>query len=155
MNVIMVVEGVLRQPVGGGPIPAGVALYRGLVEHTSVMLLSTDHEEDQRWLREEGLDGYNLLRQIHEFDQISNTIIRTVGRLRSTGPIALVIGADPTALEELASRGITVCVFLSAEYARPNWRPDFEDAPRAWDCLVEEVAHQRALKARRRNLESE
>lgn len=155
MNVAIVIDGVLRQPHGGGPIPAGIGLYRGLCEADRVMLLSTNREDDDRWLYEEGLSMFTLLKQIDVRDMADGTLTNTIGQLRTAGPLQLVIGADPAALAHLVQQGITVSAFLSAEFARPHWRPDYDESPNSWDFLVSQVDLQRSLKQHRKPLESE
>jgi hypothetical protein len=98
---------------------------------------------------------FTLLKQIDLRDIVDGTLTNTVGQLRSTSSIQLVVGADPGPLAHLVSQGVTVAAFLSAEFARPNWRPDYDETPRTWDALVEEVGYQRAMKLRRRDREGE
>lgn len=146
MNIAMTIDGVLRQQLGAGPIAAGIQLYHNLYANNRLMLMSLHREVDDVWLQDQDLTGYALLKQIDKRDLADGTLTYTIGQLRSAGPLQLVIAADPSQLTPLFTQGLTVVSWFSPEYARPNWRPDFEGTPRPWDTLVDEVNRQRTLK---------
>lgn len=155
MNVALIVEGVLKSPVSEAPIQVGTGLYHALikVEHRLHLLSENRDELLEDWLKHTYLPGYITLTQIHPLDQEERTLHRSLGALRTTGPVDLVIAADPEWCADAFARGYTVMPFLSPSYARPHWRPDYDATPRSWDLLDAEVHRQRVLAVAQREKE--
>lgn len=157
MNIVLVVEGTLKSPVSEAPIVAGVGLYKALVEveHRLFLLCEQLDEVLRDWLKYNCLPGFVGLAQIQAADLQDATLHRTLGRLRITGPVDLVIDADPGRCADSFRHGYTVLPFLAPAYARPQWRPDHDASPRPWDVLEAEVRRQRALDAAARAAKNE
>lgn len=145
----MLVEGVLKAPTSEAVIPAGNGLYRALVEVEHRLFLLTENRDKllDDWLKYNYLPGYIRLEQIDELDQVDGTLHRTLGKLRVSGAVDLVVDPDPARCADSYGRGYTVLPFLSPSYARPNWRPDHDTTPRMWSALEAEVTRQRAMAA--------
>lgn len=149
MNIALVIEGVMKAPASEAPIPAGIGLYKALVEVEHRLHLLSEQRDKllEDWLKYNALPGYITLTQIHALDQQEGTLHRSLGALRTTGQLDLVIDADTARCADIFTRGYTVMPFLSPSYARPHWRPDYDTTPRAWDLLEAEVHRQRDLSA--------
>ena len=139
-SVIMCVEGVLRKNVTDAPIPVGIALYHGLA-NTFNVLLATDlvQKELDRWCALEGLNRHASTEinegVISNFDPVSRRI-QQVKNLRNRGyHIDLVIEPNPAISAKLLANGFNTMTFTHADYSIPQWRPDYEHKPRAWDDI--------------------
>lgn len=62
--------------------------------------------------------------------------------------VVSVLTSDPGTAAEALRLGLTPLLLTSPSYARPEFRPDWDRDPRPWDAVIEEVDHQRRLKAR-------
>jgi len=139
----------MKAPSSEAPIPAGTGLYKALVEVEHRLHLLSEQRDKllEDWLKYNALPGYITLTQIHGLDQRDGTLRRTLGALRTTGVLDLVIDADTRRCAHAFADGFTVLPFLSPSFARPHWRPDFNATPSAWDLLEAEVDRQRDLSA--------
>lgn len=149
----IVVDGVLRKPVGGTPIPAGVALYHALCAAFNVVLVidgsAADEEELQHFLDTEMLTTHGLIAYGIRADlDAPRTRVMQAGRLRQAGyALDLIVEPDPVVSAYLFNAGNNVLHFMHAQYARPDWRPDAESGQRNWADLVREETRAAQLRA--------
>lgn len=146
MLVAIALEGVLRAPIGSGPIPEGLELYRSLVttQRVAVVLDDLDQPGAALWLKKEGLADYVML---HPMRPVDEDRVAQLRRLRALGGVSMVIDPDPQAVAGAMKMGITGLLFAQPKVARPEFRPDFEREPRPWDSMVAEVEFQRTVEA--------
>ena len=156
--VAITLEGVLRAPLGGAPIPEGFNLYQALVSTYRVAVVLDDEEQELAglWLRKEGMRDFVQLvpqravdRAMLGFDKGTNKPPRLsqYRRLRGTGGIELVVDPDPAAVAGAMEMGVTAVLFGHPRIARPEFREDYEREPRPWASLVEQVEYQRTVEA--------
>jgi hypothetical protein len=60
--------------------------------------------------------------------------------------IDLVVEPDPEIAAALLRNGITVVPLLVPQFARPEFRPDWDGSAVPWDTLVNEIDAQRSLR---------
>lgn len=142
--VAVALDGVLRAEIGDAPISEGFNLYQALVTtyRVCVVLDNQDTELAALWLRKEGLRNYVQLHQRRPLDDRR----MQYKRLQAVGPVELVIDSDPAAVAAAAGLGIPSMCFLHPRATRPEWRPDYEKQPRAWEELVAQVETQRLVE---------
>lgn len=149
----IVVDGVLRKPVGATPIPEGVALYHGLCSAFNVVLVVehsvVDMAELQCFLDTEQLFSHGSVAYgIRPGMSAPETRVRQAERLRNQGyALDLVVEPDPEVAAAVFAAGFHVLHFMHAAYQRPDWRPDFQGSQRPWDELVEQQQHLARLRA--------
>lgn len=157
MLVAITLEGVLRAPLGGGPVPEGVELYHALISthRVAVVLDDVDRDGAALWLKKEGLQDYVALhpqrlvdRDMLGFERGTNLPPRCsqYRRLRAQGGLTLVVDPDPLAIKGAMEMGITGMLFAHPKIARPEFRPDHDRQPRPWDEMVAEVEYQRTVE---------
>lgn len=159
-SVAFTVEGILRRPVGGQPVPAGIDLYYGMATRSKIVLL-TDSPEDRDtttgmtslewWLRLEGLSAHSQIiyaDKVMQHEEPASAREMQLSHARGSGhDITLVFEPDPQVASWLITRGYTTLLFAHAQYAVPSWRPDYEHRPRPWDDLQHQMAYEAYLKA--------
>lgn len=153
-SIILTVEGVLRKHVTAASIPVGITLYHGLANTFNVLLVSDlEKAELDRWCALEGLNRHAATEHnegvISHFDPDFRRL-QQVNNLRNRGyHIDMVIEPDPGIAAKLLRHGFNCMVFAHAEYALPQWRPDYEVKPRSWDDIEayhEEMAKLKAIE---------
>ncbi|MCC3765994.1 hypothetical protein [Streptomyces sp. UNOC14_S4] len=154
MNIAITVEGILRNTANDALISTGSGIYHALAAHHSIYLVSDDidHEAVRRWLRLHGLDRHmKVIHNRHAADRRSTTQIRldAISQLSGTGTkVNLVIEPDPAVTAELLAQGYPTATLTLPNFAKPEWRPDYTQAPRPWDDLVAEARLQADTHAR-------
>lgn len=147
--IVIVVEGVLMNPVAQTPVPLGKKLYRAFCTTERVLLISgeTSREELEGWLFMEGMSGHA---EVQYPDPIgAGDRVWQVNQLRKRGyDIEVVIEPDPAICAALIREGFNTMTFTHAAYAIPSWRPDYEGRVRPWDALASEVGIQAVLRER-------
>lgn len=152
-TVAITVEGVLRQPVGGQPIPLGRDLYYGMATRARLVLLSRGNEkrELEHWLTSEGMHEHAtvIYTSVPELEhEESESRVLQVTRARNSGyAVDTVVEADPDVAAALLAAGYDVLMFCHTHYSQPSWRPDYQFRVRPWDSLAEQVAHEAYLRA--------
>jgi hypothetical protein len=146
MSVALIhADGVLRKLVGGYFIQEGVRLAQGLAANGEVYIVTTGEKDllDQWLYTETGSRWWS------ESEGLSDSLVATARNLRGHRQFAidLVVTADPEESAELVAVGFNVLQFTHAEFARPDWRPDYDGAIRPWETLSKQVADQHRLKA--------
>ena len=154
-SVVIAVEGVLKKHVTNAPVPVGIALYHGLANTFNVLLVTDlDRKELDRWCALEGLNRHAAVEYndgvISNWD-IAFRRLQQVKNLRQKGySIDLVIEPNPDAVIKLIYHGFTTMLYTHAEYALPQWRPDFEYKVKGWEEIEKhetKMAELRAMEA--------
>jgi hypothetical protein len=150
-TAVFVLEGGLRQHVGEAVIPVGKRLYHGLATQMRIAVLSesTETARNLAWLKDEGFDQhvYYVGRKEHDPTEKIALRLRQIARLREGGcVIDLVVEPDPEIAAALLRNGITVVPLLVPQFARPEFRPDWDGSAVPWDTLVNEIDAQRSLR---------
>jgi hypothetical protein len=159
--VAIAIDGVLRREVGYDPIPEGVALYQTLVTNWNVVLLGdsdapnyaadVEHFLQVEQLRDHSMISYGDTSSIY----LPGRRARQIIRLRNSGlALAFVVEADPYNSARIFELGVNVLHFMHAQYARPQWRPDFEHRVEAWDSLVEQEVALKTAKSRDKRVDA-
>jgi hypothetical protein len=146
MSVAVVhAEGVLRKTIGGYFLPEGIRLAQALAQNGQVYVV-TDAEAATltEWLYTE--TGSRWWDEVEHIELSLATTLRWLRGSRRLG-IDLAVCADPGQSAELVAYGFNVLQFTHAEYARPDWRPDYDKSVKAWDQLSKQVADQARMKA--------
>jgi hypothetical protein len=157
-SVAMAVEGVLMKPLAAVPVPTGIALYHSLKENFNILLYSDqDRKKLDHWLSIEALNIQTAVEynddQRHWLTDVDRKIAQ-LNSLRQRGyKIEIVIEPDPEASAAMISNGFNVLTFSHAQYAMPQWRPDFTGRDRRWEVLEEAVRKSAELKALDKRLE--
>jgi hypothetical protein len=152
--VAIAIDGVLRREIGYQPIPEGIALYQTLVHRWDVTLLGDRDNpeyaaEVEHFLQVEQLrDHSRVVYGDTGWNTVSGRRVQQVQHLRNSGlSLAFVIDADPWNSVHIFDLGVNVLHFMHAQYARPDWRPDFEHSVEAWDQLVTKEVALKTAKA--------
>lgn len=142
--VAVTLDGVLRSHVGERVIPEGFNLYQSLasVHRIAIVLDGADQALDTLWLRKEGFRDYVLLVTQR---QLGDRIDQYRG-LMASGPLELVVDADPDAVAGAMDLGVPALLFAHPRTSRPEWRPDFDRTPRPWSQVAHRVREARLLE---------
>lgn len=130
-SAILAVEGVLRQPAGGGPIAEGQILYGLLTQVFRVVLLA--HTDSQPAELEHWLTSYGM--RDHQFIVRADTA--RIDAATRWGRPTVFVTPDPAEAHAGYDQGLTVLLFIAPAYARPEFRPDYDHTPLPWQNLVE------------------
>lgn len=160
-TAVIAMEGVLRSPVGGAPLPQGMSLLGALNTNHVIALISDESstEKVEHWLKVHGVNQHSYLLVADKFDpeDVGERRVRHIKRLRAngvTGSIVLV-EADPRAAQACFEVGVPCLLFAYPQYLEPKHRPDHVDAIRPWADLVEEVERQNSLRTADQRLNTE
>ncbi|WP_158812916.1 hypothetical protein [Streptomyces rimosus] len=158
MNIAITIDGVLRNRETGGAINAGKALYQALALDHALYLLTEDRDPPatQQWL---AFNGFTAHMRIVSPPQTSRAVkpadvrLECLGHLTGTGmKVDLVVEPDPAVSVKLLARGYPVATLTLPHFAKPEWRPDYQQGLRPWSELVAETeaqAHAHATDPRR------
>lgn len=150
-HVAIVVDGVLRMPNDSAPIISGLLLYRSLVKTHRVSLIidSASKEKVQYWLMVNGFTDHTaeIYWDIDDPVEVAQRRIAQVGRLRTGGPLSLVIESDMDVAHALLKIGMPTFLFLHPQYTHPDFRPDAKTEITPWDKLYAEQVRQREARA--------
>ncbi|WP_274916965.1 hypothetical protein [Streptomyces sp. WZ-12] len=145
MNIVITVEGILRNTDNDALISTGSGIYHSFAAHHSVYLISddADHDAARRWLRLHGLDRHMKViqnRLTNEWRSTTQVRLDAVGQLSGTGAkVDLIIEPNPAITAELLALGYPIATITLPHFARPEWRPDYAQTPRPWDDLIAEA----------------
>lgn len=156
-TVGITVEGILRKPSGGQVIDFGKSLYYGLSSQSVIVLLSDGIEEEtEHFLAGEGLHEHIAVLYPDSIGRVLDGPDARLAQVTNSGKqygIDIVIDPDPAVAENLILHGISCMLFCHAQYARPEWRPDYEFTPTPWESLQQQIASEAHLKATDSRLE--
>lgn len=145
---LMLVEGVLRNLVGGALIPEGARLYKSLCATGTVVLLSVVYDGDKRremqeWLDMNGLTEHALLTWGDDGPRVP-----LANMYRREGyDVDLVVDPDPVTVSGLIEAGFNTLLFTHSQYSHPSWRPDAAKGVEPWASITQQVAQLARLKA--------
>lgn len=146
MAVLMFVDGVLRNSKRA-PIQQGMLLYHALKEKNRVLLLCSNKEKDDNWLRQQKINKYDDLIGMEQVPAIGDQPeLRQVEWVRSQGHVDFVVTYDPTLASKLINKGITTLLFVSPVYVDEAFRPDTTKGSRSWQEIVDEIVKQQDLE---------
>lgn len=151
-SVVITIEGVLKKHVTDSPIPVGIALYHGLASSFNVLLVcDMAKREADRWCALEGLNRHAGVEYnegvIKNFD-LDSRRLQQVKNLRQRGySIDIVIEPNPAVVVKLLDSGFNTMLYTHANYAMPQWRPDYEHRVRPWDEIQQREEHMAELRA--------
>lgn len=149
---VIMVNGVLRKPVGGAVIPEGADLYRGLAAVGGVIPVLHDTRDGQV---DEVRDWLELHGMIHH-PFVSTEGVMAAHKLRLDGyDLGLIVVAMPEEAMFHIRAGLNTLLFTHAQYAMPTWRPDSERGVRPWADIIDEASALAAMKAKDARLRSE
>jgi hypothetical protein len=150
-SVCVAVDGVIRNQ-GNVPVPVGISLYHSLISNCNILLYSeSGRKELDRWLALEALTVHSAVE--YNEDRVTwlspkNRKLAQVRSLRNRGfHIDLVIEPDPEASAYFIESGFNVMTFTHAQYALPEWRPDYEGKDNSWKKFEEASIRMKELKA--------
>jgi hypothetical protein len=143
-TTVMAFDGVLRAETDGSPIRAGLMQYHGAVGVGFVGLIvdSTSKSLTEHWLKINAIKDHTWLVFPEPGDPTDPIKLRQLQltRLRRQGAaIDLVIETNPKIAAALQQSGIAVSLFMHPHYARPEFRADYDEGPRSWDDIMEEI----------------
>lgn len=152
-SVALCVEGILCKEVPrSAPIPIGIALYHSLKTNFNVLLYSdNDRKSLDYWLSLEALNVHSAV----EYNEDSRPWLSDQERklhqilsLRQRGyNVSLIIEPDPLASEYFIENGFSVLTFTHAQYALPQWRPDFQEKRKPWQAFYDAALRTAELRA--------
>lgn len=141
MTFLMFIDGVLRTHTHT-PIYQGLGLYRLLAENNRVLLISSNKEVDDVWLRQHKINKIDDLIGRDIPSMTDNAEFRQVEYCRGQGPVEMVITSNPVLAKDLLEVGITTMVFLQPSYVKEEFRPDSRVGRKSWEDISTEIANQ-------------
>lgn len=141
MTFLMFIDGVLRTHTNT-PIYQGLGLYRLLAENNRVLLISSNKEVDDVWLRQHKINKIDDLIGRDLPSMTENAEFRQVEYCRGQGPVEMVITSNPVLAKDLLEVGITTMVFLQPSYVKEEFRPDSRVGRKSWEDISTEIANQ-------------
>ncbi len=141
MTFLMFIDGVLRTHTHT-PIYQGLGLYRLLAENNRVLLISSNKEVDDVWLRQHKINKIDDLIGRDIPSMTDNAEFRQVEYCRGQGPVEMVITSNPVLAKNLLEVGITTMVFLQPSYVKEEFRPDSRVGRKSWEDISTEIANQ-------------
>ena len=141
MTFLMFIDGVLRTHTNT-PIYQGLGLYRLLAENNRVLLISSNKEVDDVWLRQHKINKIDDLIGRDIPSMTDNAEFRQVEYCRGQGPVEMVITSNPVLAKNLLEVGITTMVFLQPSYVKEEFRPDSRVGRKSWEDISTEIANQ-------------
>ena len=151
-SAVICVEGVLQKNVSSAPIPAGIALYHSLSSNFNVLLISESAQEQvEHWLKLEALNKHSAIEYNDSGRPFMNEEGRKLHQINSLRlrryNIEFVIDPNPQSAALLVRSGFTVLTFTHAQYAMPQWRPDYQEERKPWQAFVDEANAAAELRA--------
>jgi len=141
VTFLMFIDGVLRTHTHT-PIYQGLGLYRLLAENNRVLLISSNKEVDDVWLRQHKINKIDDLIGRDIPSMTDNAEFRQVEYCRGQGPVEMVITSNPVLAKDLLEVGITTMVFLQPSYVKEEFRPDSRVGRKSWEDISTEIANQ-------------
>ncbi len=151
-SVAISVEGVLQKYQPVVPIPIGIALYHSLASNFNILLYSEGTKKElDYWLSIEALNKHAAV-EYNEDDRTwlaeDERKVSQVTSLRNRGfYIDLIIEPSPSASSLLLAHGYSVMTLTHAQYALPQWRPDYEEKKKSWDELEKAATRMAELRS--------
>jgi hypothetical protein len=145
MSVVVLLDGVVRNPRNQAPISEGVLLYKTLNELNRVIILADHKERSDIWLKKN-----NMAKSLDDIIQVSDSVVEeprlaSIKDILSKGRIEFVVTDDVDFAKALLELSINVLVFLHPRYAKPEFRPDGRAGVKSWTAINNELDKQQGL----------
>jgi hypothetical protein len=131
-------EGVLAK--NHVPISEGMRLVRTLQQTMAVVILCSDREKADHWLKGNKMGKVDNL--ISEVPAGGVDPFRQAEWCRAQGPIDYVITTDPQLSAKLLEHGFRVMLFLDPIYIDHKFRPDSIEGRKSWKDITSELDKQ-------------
>ena len=138
MAVLVYMEGVLAK--NHVPISEGMRLVRTLQQTMAVVILCSDREKADHWLKGNKMGKIDNL--ISEVPAGGIDPFRQAEWCRAQGPIDYVITTDPQLSAKLLEHGFRVMLFLDPIYIDHKFRPDSIEGRKSWQDITSELDKQ-------------
>lgn len=149
-NIAMVVEGILKPYDDDYALPAGVRLYRALVEtHRVVLIIDTDkRKETEFWLQMHGLVGHAGVIYNDPGNPEDKVERRDwqIKQLKQHAPLNYLIESDPSVVERMLENGVPTFFYVHPEYIHADHRPGTKQELTSWDSLMSAVRREKELR---------
>ena len=137
MAILMHVDGVLRDK-RRRPIPYGFKLMEALKDRRKVILLCSDYNETDMWLRLNNIYKSHELLDYNLPSPKDDPDYRRVEYLQSCGPVDCVITADPDLVNKVAGSGMNALLFNPAPIN--DYDIDYvERSDVSWEAVIKEL----------------
>lgn len=151
-SVAICVEGALQKSSSNAPLPIAVAIYHSLKTNFNILLYSEQSREAvDYWLSIESLTIHAAVEYNEGSRQWLSDPERKLVQLNSLRQrgynIEIVIEPDPQSAAVMVVNGFNVLNFIHAQYALPQFRPDFPGHYKPWDELYDVAVQQAELRA--------
>jgi hypothetical protein len=145
MSIVVLLDGVVRNPRNQAPISEGVLLYKTLNEVNRVIILADDKERTDIWLKKN-----NMAKVLDDITEIEKSVVEesrlaTIKSILSKGRVEFVVTDDVELSKHLLELSINVLVFLHPRYAKPEFRPDGRAGVKSWESITDELDKQQGL----------
>jgi hypothetical protein len=148
--IVMPVEGILRDPIGGHIIPDGFYLYRTLSSMYEIILTTQEHNRSRTmdWLAMEGIFKYaQIVFPDYRVLITDNEATNLRRHLWLQGyNINFWVCNDAELAKDLLTIGEAVMLIIRPQYAMPEWHPDTVKGGPKWDDLVKKTLLDKAAK---------
>lgn len=147
MQILVELDGVLRNQQDDKPIITGVLLHASLAAHNRMTIMTDMKEADAvRWMDANKVVDYDTIIDASSILLDEHPQERQIKVARSQGGIDLFITNNPSLWAFAFDMGIPSVMFGVPSYTRPEFRPDAPKQVRSWDSITEAVAKQNALR---------
>lgn len=147
MQILVELDGVLRNQQDDKPIITGVLLHASLAAHNRMTIMTDMSEANAiRWMDANKVVDYDTIIDASSILLDEHPQERQIKVARSQGGIDLFITNNPSLWAFAFEMGIPSVMFGVPSYTRPEFRPDAPKKVRAWDDITEAVAKQNALR---------
>jgi hypothetical protein len=148
--IVLPIEGILRDPVGGHLLPDGHHLYRALSANYEVILTTTMSNRTwvKEWLAMEGIFKYAQIVYPDYLSFVTDNEATNIRRHLSLQgyDIEFWICNDAALARDLLVIGEPVMLIVRPQYALPEWHPDTPRGAPKWDELVQRTLIDKATK---------
>jgi hypothetical protein len=157
-TVVMPVDGILRNPIGGQLNHDGYFLFRGLCAHFNVVLATFDTKDKfKAWSSMENVSGQsNVLYPDFRMNITEGYWTNVSHYLRRHGyDIAFFVVTSPEDAIELLEQGEASMLYVQPAYALNEWLPNSDKGKPSWQALSERALIDKAARAKDNRTEIE
>jgi len=149
---VVTMDGIIRDPVHDTLITSGRDLAVALSADYRVVFLADTDDRDlwDLWLARHDFTEHAFVveRRPEDPEDASIRRVRQIERLRGQGAsVELFIDSDPGVIATVMRLGVPCLLYVHPQYARPEFRPDYQAEIRPWDTLVMELNRTKELRA--------
>lgn len=143
MNIVVELEGVLREPRNDIPIAQGVQFCGALSAYHQISIITEqDDKQAEQWLAQNKVVDYDHVIDRSVALEGKDLKQRQIDIARSKGRVDIVITSNPSLWVYCFDRGITAVLFNMPEYTEVENRPDAPKPRRRWDDIEAVVRRQ-------------